>query len=397
MKKIKILRIITRQNIGGPAFQTILLTTHLNHGRFISILVKGSEGKDEGDMEELARLKKVVPICIRELGREISLRKDLVAFWKLYRLIKKEKPDIVHTHTAKAGTLGRFAAKLAGVPLTVHTFHGNIFEGYFNSFKSRFFLNIERLLATFSDKLIAISPSQKQELLRYNISKPNKIICIPLGLELEPFLDSEKKKGIFRKELNLDQGIPLIGIVARLVPIKGHSNFLEAAKLVSQDFPSARFIVIGDGELRRKLIDLATDLGIKDKVIFCGFRKNLVDIYADLDIVVLSSLNEGLPVSIIEALTARKAVVATEVGGVKDLVENGVTGMLVPNQDSKNLAQGILYLLRNPQERLKFGENGRKKVYPALNYTRLVSDMEELYEDLVAKRGSANFKVSRTF
>ena len=387
MKRIKVLRIITRQNIGGPAFQTILLTSHLDHNRFESILVKGSEGKDEGDMDELAKSKKIELIYVKELSREISLRKDLIAFWKLYRIIRREKPDIVHTHTAKAGTLGRFAARLAGVPIVVHTFHGNIFEGYFSSLKSKLFLNIERLLASLSSKVIAISHSQKQALLKYKICNPGRISCIPLGLELEPFLNSEKKKGIFRKELNLDEGIPLIGIVARLVPIKGHIYFLEAAKLVSQDFPSARFIVVGDGELRKKLMDLVTDLGIKDKVIFCGFRKNLADIYADLDIVVLSSLNEGLPVSIIEALTAKKAVVATEVGGVRDLVEHGVTGILVPKQDSKNLAQGILYLLKNPQECLKFGENGRKKVYPAFNYTRLVSDIEELYEDLVVKRG----------
>jgi len=391
MKRIKVLRIITRQNIGGPAFQTILLTSHLDHNRFESILVKGSEGKDEGDMDELAKSKKIELIYVKELSREISLRKDLIAFWKLYRIIRREKPDIVHTHTAKAGTLGRFAARLAGVPIVVHTFHGNIFEGYFSSLKSKLFLNIERLLASLSSKVIAISHSQKQALLKYKICNPGRISCIPLGLELEPFLNSEKKKGIFRKELNLDEGIPLIGIVARLVPIKGHIYFLEAAKLVSQDFPSAKFIVVGDGELRKKLMDLVTDLGIKDKVIFCGFRKNLTDIYADLDIVVLSSLNEGLPVSIIEALTAKKAVVATEVGGVRDLVEHGVTGILVPKQDSKNLAQGMLYLLKNPQEGLKFGENGRKKVYPALNYTRLVSDIEELYEDLVAKRGLSRF------
>lgn len=391
MKRIKVLRIITRQNIGGPAFHTILLTSHLDHNRFESILVKGSEGKDEGDMDELAKSKKIELIYVKELSREISLRKDLIALWKLYRIIRREKPDIVHTHTAKAGTLGRFAARLAGVPIVVHTFHGNIFEGYFSSLKSKLFLNIERLLASLSSKVIAISHSQKQALLKYKICNPGRISCIPLGLELEPFLNSEKKKGIFRKELNLDEGIPLIGIVARLVPIKGHIYFLEAAKLVSQDFPSAKFIVVGDGELRKKLMDLVTDLGIKDKVIFCGFRKNLTDIYADLDIVVLSSLNEGLPVSIIEALTAKKAVVATEVGGVRDLVENRVTGILVPKQDSKNLAQGMLYLLRNPQEGLKFGENGRKKVYPALNYTRLVSDIEELYEDLVAKRGLSRF------
>jgi len=388
MRKIKIVRIITRQNIGGPAFQTVLLTSHLNKNRFKSILIKGKEGKDEGDMEELAKSKKIEPIHIKELSREISLRKDLIAFWRLYRIIRKEKPDIVHTHTAKAGTLGRLAAKLAGVPIIVHTFHGNVFQGYFNSFKSKLFLHIERLLALFSTRLIAISHSQEQDILKYKIGNLQKISCIPLGLELKPFLTSEKKKGVFRKELNIGEKIPLIGIIARLVPIKGHIYFFEAVKIVSQDFPSAKFIVIGDGELRKKLMDLVVDLEIDDKVIFCGFRKDLDNIYADLDVVVLSSLNEGLPVSIIEALGAKKPVVATEVGGVKDLVEDKVTGVLVPKQDPQRLAQGIVYLLKKPEVAKIFGENGRKKVYPTFNYTRLVSNIEELYENLIAESSS---------
>ncbi|OGC83077.1 MAG: hypothetical protein A2W07_00135 [candidate division Zixibacteria bacterium RBG_16_43_9] len=391
MKKIKVLMIITRHNIGGAASQTILLSAYLNKNRFKSIIVKGSEGKDEGNMDDLANSKNVKPIYIKELSREISPRKDLVAFWKLYRIIRREKPDIVHTHLAKAGTLGRVAAKLAGAPIIVHTFHGNLFQEHFNSSQSKFFLNLEKLLMRISNKIIAISNSQKQELLNYKVGDPRKIACIPLGLELEPFLTSEHNRGVFRKELALEEKVPLIGVIARLVPIKGHDYFFEAAKLISQEFPSVRFIVVGDGELRKTLTDLVTDLGIEDKVIFCGFRKDLVNIYADLDIVVLSSLNEGLPVSIIEALAARKAVVATDVGGVKDLVEHGVTGLIVPKQDPQKLAQGMTYLLRNPQEGLKFGENGRKKVYPSLNYTRLVSDIENLYEGLLRKRDSNRF------
>jgi glycosyltransferase involved in cell wall biosynthesis len=385
MKKIKVMTIITRHNIGGAASQTILLSAYLNKNRFQSILVKGSEGKDEGSMDELAKSKKVEPIYIKELCREISFKKDLLAFWKLYQLIRKEKPDIVHTHTAKAGTLGRLAARLSGVPVIIHTFHGNIFEGYFNSLKSRFFLIVERALSRISTKIIAISESQKKELLKFRIGNPRKIARIPLGLELEPFLKAEQKKGAFRKELGVEDDIPLIGIVARLVPIKGHSYFFEAAKLVSQDFPSARFIVVGDGELKNGLVNLVKDLGIKDKIIFCGFRNDLAKIYADLDIVVLSSLNEGLPVSIIESLAAQKPVVATDVGGVRDLVEHGVTGILVPKQDSKSLARGILYLLKNPQECIIFGENGKKTVNPAYNITNLFSGITELYENLVMR------------
>jgi glycosyltransferase involved in cell wall biosynthesis len=386
MKKIKVLRIITRQNIGGPAFQTVLLTSHLNHDRFECILVKGSEGKEEGDMDDLAEREKVQPVCVKELSREISWRRDLIALWRLYRIIKKEKPTIVHTHLAKAGTLGRLAAKLAGVPIVVHTFHGNLFQEHFGSTRGKLFLYLERLLARITSKIIAISDLQRKELLNYKLGSPKKMVCIPLGLELEPFLRVERSKGAFRRELALDKTIPMIGIIARLVRIKGHNYFFEAARQISRDFPSAKFIVVGDGELRQELGKLVIDLGIEDKVVFCGFRKDLVNIYADLDIVALSSLSEGLPVSIIEALAAQKAVVATDVGGVRDLVENRVTGVLVPKQDPEKLAEAIIYLLRNPQEGIKLGENGRKKVYPWLNYTRLVSDIADLYESLLLER-----------
>ena len=385
MKKIKVLTIITRHNIGGATIQAILSSSNLNKNKYQSFLVKGSEGKDEGNMDDFAKRKKIEPVYIKELSREISLRKDLIAFWKLYQLIKREKPDIVHTHLAKAGTLGRIAAKLAGAPLIVHTFHGNLFHEYFDSIKSRLILNLERLLMRVSTRIIAISHSQEKELLEYRIGDPRKISCIPLGIELDPFLTSENNRGIFRGELNLDNEVPLIGIVARLVPIKGHIYFFKAVKIVSEDFPEARFIVIGNGELREELENLASELGIKKCVIFCGFRDDLVNIYADLDIVVLSSLNEGFPVSIIEALAAKKPVVATDVGGVKELVEDKVTGVLVPKQNPQRLAQGIIYLLKNPQKALRFGENGRKKVYPAFDYTRLVSDIEGLYENLLAR------------
>jgi len=386
-RKIKVMRIITRLNIGGPAFHTILLTSHLNHNRFESILVKGSEEKDEGDMDELAKSKKVEPIYVKELCRKISLRKDLLTFWKLYRIIKREKPDIVHTHTAKAGTLGRLAAKLAGASTIVHTFHGHVFHSYFGAVKTEVFIIIERLLALLTTQIVTVSPSQKEELLRYKIAPRKKVICIPLGLELDLFLETEKEKGQLRTELSLDQNHKLVGIIARLVPVKGHSFLLAAAQMIIPIFPQVKFLVVGDGPLRKELEDLADQLGIQRNVIFLGFRKDLSKIYADLDVVVLTSLNEGLPVAVIEGMAAAKPVVAFDVGGVKDLVEDKVTGVLVPKQDPQKLAYGIAFLLQKPEVAKIFGENGRKKVYPALNYTRLISDIERLYEDLLRRKG----------
>ncbi len=386
MRKIKVLRVVTRLNIGGIAPQMILLTSRLNGDRFKSILVKGKEGKDEGDMNELLEKERVTPVYIDQLRREISVGKDFIAFWKLLRLIRRERPDIVHTHTAKAGTLGRLAARVAGVPIIVHTFHGNVFEGYFGRLKSKLFLTIERGLARISQGIIAVSYSQRGELLRLGLGNARTIFFTPECLELAPFLTSGENRGTFRRELGLDDKVPLIGTIGRLVPIKGHTYFLQAARLVGQDFPEARFIVVGDGELREELKRLTVELGISDRVIFCGFRKDLSRIYADLDIVVLSSLNEGLPLSIIEALTSQKPVVATDVGGVQDLIEPGVTGILVPKQDPLSLSQGIEFILRNPDQGKEFGENGRKKVFPSLDYTRLISDMEKLYVSLIEKR-----------
>lgn len=386
-KKVKILRIITRLNVGGSSIHTILLSAYLNSDRFETILVKGREGDCEGNMQDLLRKKNICPIIIPELGREISLMKDWITFKKLFKLICKEKPDIVHTHTAKAGFLGRVAAKLAGVPIIIHTFHGHLFHSYFGYFKTKLFIFTERFLTSFSTKLIAVSENIKKDIVKkYRICNPSKIIFIPLGLELDQFLNLQGEKGNLRKELHLSEETPLIGIVARLVPIKGHQYFLETTKEVNKIYPMAKFLIVGDGELREQLENLAKQLGVRENVIFCGFRKDLTRIYADLDIVVLSSLNEGLPVTVIEALASAKPVVATNVGGTGDLIEDKITGLLVPPRNSKALAEGILYLLNNPEESIRMGKNGQRKVYPALNYTRLVRDIERLYIELLDKK-----------
>ncbi len=386
-RRIKVLRIVTRLNIGGVSFHTVLLTAHLDSDNFQSIIAKGKEGAFEGSMKEMIQAKGITPILIPQLKKDISLKEDFKAFCKILALIKKEKPDIVHTHLAKAGALGRMAAKLAGVPIIIHTFHGHVFDGYFGYLKTKMIVLIERLLAHFTTKIITISDKVRKDVIeRHRISNDSKATTIPLGLELGPFLEANKYRGHLRKELGLLDNTPLIGIVARLVPIKGHQYFLEAAAQVTRVHPTAKFLIIGDGELRSHLEDYAKLLGIRENIIFSGFRKDLIKIYADLDIVTLSSLNEGLPVTIIEALAAAKPVVATDVGGTGDLVEDKVTGILVPPRNPKALAGGILYLLGHPEEGMQMGKKGQQKVYPALDYTRLVENVERLYMELVDKR-----------
>jgi glycosyltransferase involved in cell wall biosynthesis len=379
----KILRIIARLNIGGPALHCIILNSELDPQKYVSMLVTGKESPYEGNMYEFAQLKSVEPIVIDALSREIFFKEDFRALIRLIRLINLEKPEIVHTHTAKAGTLGRLAAKLTGVPIIIHTFHGHVFHSYFGFFRTRFFLWLERLLAKFTDVVITVSEQQRAEIIRYKIAEPERIIAIPLGLDLKPFVDSAADPNELRRELKIDEHSKLVGIVARLVPIKNHLCFLKAARLVLDRYDNVRFMIIGDGELRSSLEQKARDLGIEDRVIFMGFQQNLEKIYAGLDIVTLSSYNEGLPVALIEAMAAGKPVISTEVGGVVDLILDGDNGLLVPTNDSKALAEATLYLLEHPKRRKTMGEAGRKKVFPYFDKKRLVEDIDNLYDNLL--------------
>ena len=384
----KILRIIARLNIGGPALHCIILNSELDPRRYVSLLVTGIESPYEGNMYELAQCKKVEPIVIDALGREIFFKEDFRALIRLIRLINLERPDIVHTHTAKAGTLGRIAAKLTGVPIVIHTFHGHVFHSYFGFFRTKFFLWLERLLAKFTDVIITVSEQQRDEIIKYKIAEPEKIIAIPLGLDLKPFINSDTDPNEVRREFSVPEETKLVGIVARLVPIKNHVCFLEAARLVLAHYDNVRFMIVGDGELRGTLEQKARDLGIEDRVIFMGFQYNLQKIYAGLDIIALSSYNEGLPVALIEAMAAGKPVISTEVGGVVDLILDGDNGLLVPSNDPKSLAEATLYLLEHSERRRMMGVAGRKKVYPHFDKKRLVGDIDNLYENLLAGESS---------
>ncbi|GBE06196.1 MAG TPA: glycosyltransferase family 1 protein [Nitrospirae bacterium] len=385
MPKAKILRIIARLNIGGPAIHVILLADELDRLGYETVLVKGSEGAAEGNMMDLAEAKGIKPVVIPELGREIGIKNDLKAFYKLYRLIRKEKPDIVHTHTAKAGTLGRIAARLAGVPVILHTFHGHVLTGYFGRCRSWVFILIEKILALITTRLITLSEELKRELIDMGIGKEDKFEVIPLGLELEPFLDAERHKGRFKNELGLSAETAVIGIVGRLVPIKGHRLFLEMAKIIDSQ-ADIKFVIVGDGELRKELEDYAEKLGIADEVIFTGFRRDLPEIYAGLDIVVLTSKNEGTPVSIIEAMAAARPVVATNVGGVPSLVKDGVTGLLVKPGDTDSLSDAVARLIKDPHLRQDMGREARSRVFPSYDISELVGRINVLYSSLRDKK-----------
>lgn len=387
--KIKVMRIIARLNVGGPALHTIILNEGLKNNEFDTILVTGRPQKDEGDMAYLAKDKGLNVTIIPELGRNIKLWSDVIALWKLFKIIKKEKPDIVHTHTAKAGTLGRCAAIIGGVPIRIHSFHGHVFHDYFNPVITNIFISIERMFACFTDQIVVVSETVKRDICdNFRIANRQKVSVIRLGLDLEKFKNIDKAKGIIRKELNISKDVLLVGIVGRLTAIKNHKLFFDAIKLLKGETPriNARFLIVGDGELRDYLEGYANSLGIKELVHFMGWRRDLPNVYADLDIVALTSLNEGTPLSLIEAMAAQRAVVATEVGGVADLVEDKKTGWLIKSDDPVRLKEAIAALLNDAALREKMGKAASLQVYEKYSKERLVKDMEGLYKALLTEK-----------
>lgn len=380
-RRIRVAHVITRLNVGGPAIQVLLLNSRLDPERFESVLICGRSGQGEGDMRALGRVDHRPPILIPTLGREISILDDLRAFGALVGIFRALRPDVVHTNLAKAGLLGRLAARVAGVPVVVHTFHGNVLRGYFDPVRSRLFLTLERLLARVTSRVITLSPRQRAELAARGIASGHRVEEVPLGIDLAPFL--EGSQGVLHKELRLASDIPLVGIVARLVPIKAVDVFLAAAEIVGQTRPGVRFVVVGDGPLRNDLERRVAKAGLEPRVAFLGWRADLPAIYADLDVVVLTSRNEGTPLSVIEALAAGRAVVATSVGGVPDLIEDGKNGLLVDVGDPLLVATAVERLLGDPALRGRLGELGRRSVYPTYDAATLVARMAGLYEELV--------------
>lgn len=385
--KIKIVRVIARMNIGGPAIHVTLLNAGLDPTRFESLLVTGVENPGEGNMLEWAASKGIYPITVPEIIGEATFKpRDVVALWKLCALMRRERPQIVHTHTAKAGFVGRLAAKLAGVPIIVHTYHGHVLHGYYSRLKSRLLTLMEATLARVTDRIVAISETLRSDLVDIGIAPDEKIITISLGLELEPFLANDSLRGLFRKELGLSRDTKLIGIVGRFAAIKNHRLFLDMASQVLRRFPNSRYIVVGDGLSRAGLEDYARSLEIDRAVIFTGWRSDLAKIYADLDVLVVSSTNEGTPVSAIEAMASGCPVVASRVGGLPDLVSDGVTGFLVEPGNASSLARQVESVLNDSAMAKRMGLAGREFVRVKFSAARLIGDVESLYQQLLYEK-----------
>ena len=410
----KVIRIIARLNVGGPAKHVVWLTAGLLEAGFNTVLVAGSVPEGEEDMGYFAAESSVTPLYIPEMSREISF-KDAITTWKLFKLFLQERPDIVHTHTAKAGTVGRTAGflyrwltlgVLIGKPRAckfVHTYHGHVFHSYYSPRRTRLFLAIERMLARMvTDRLIVISKQQSVEIgEKFRVGRRGQIKVIPLGLDLGVFADHASRRAKFRHELCIPDHTILIGIVGRLTEIKNHQMFLNVVARLKEIDPACRrqgqvrFIVIGDGALRRSLEDLKQALGLDQDVIFVGGRKDPEYFYPALDVVALTSLNEGTPLTLIEAMANARPVVATSVGGVVDLlgdvVEDGPyqvcrRGIAVPPGDEEAFVAALSRIIRDRSLRQELGERGLEFVEVNYSKERLIEDIKGLYAELGHKK-----------
>ena len=383
-ERIRVLRLIARLNIGGPAIHATLLHERLDPARFESTLITGTEEAGEGNYLELHGRSANIEV-IPDLGREIRPWRDIQTLRGLAARMRALRPHVVHTHTAKAGAVGRAAAMLAGVPVVVHTYHGHVLRGYFSPAKTAVYRAIERGLAWRTDRLLTVTPRVRDELLALGVGRPSQYAAVPLGFDLAPLLAAEGRRGELRAELQAGDA-PLVGIVARLVPIKAHEVFLAAAARVREARPDVRFLVVGDGERRADLEARALALGLGASVRFLGWRADLDRLYADLDVVALTSRNEGSPVALIEAMAAGVPVVSTDVGGVADVVQHGVSGWLAPMDDAEAVARHVLAVLADPVAARAMGQQGRARVAATYDAGRLVRDIEELYTSLVHQK-----------
>jgi glycosyltransferase involved in cell wall biosynthesis len=392
---IKVLRIINRFNLGGPTYNAAYLSKYLPDD-FDTLLVGGEIDESEAGSHYILDDLGLDPVIIPEMRRAIKISDDRKAYKKIKEIIKDFKPDIVHTHASKAGTLGRLAAASCGVPVILHTFHGHVFHSYFSKLKTSLFKTIERFLSKKSTRIIAISDIQKHELgVEHRIAPLDKIEVIPLGFDLSKFQqNTEEKRVRFRKDYNIADDVIAIGIIGRLVPVKNHHLFLEAVKAVlQQTTKKVKVFIIGDGEDMMVLQEKAKQLRIpfcvndfansKEVLSFTSWIKEIDFVNAGLDIVALSSLNEGTPVSLIEAQAANNPIVSTNVGGIENIVLEGETALLSDVGDVQAYAKNLLCLLEDDGLRDRMGKKGWEHVHEKFSAQRLARDVAKLYKDLM--------------
>ncbi len=383
--KIRLLHIITNLPVGGAQDNTLLTVERLDRRRFDVTLMCSSEGVWRRRADAIPNLSR---IYVDELTRPIHLISDALAFWKIYRHLKRGRYDIVHTHSSKPGVLGRLAARLAGVPVVVHTIHGFPFHDFMNPLLMRAAMGLERVLARFTDRLITVSRLNLEKAVRLGLGKPEQFVNIYSGIDFDKF-DVRVDPAAKKRELGLQNGEPLVGMVGRLSTQKAPQNFVRALARVLERRPEVRFVIVGDGELRDRVERLARRLGVESRLTILGYRDDVPELLPALDVYVLPSLWEGLGRSLTEAMYTGRPVVVTRVEGVPELVEDDRTGLLVEPNDVAALAEAILTLLTDREKAQRLGRAAQQRVTDAFRAEAMVQALERLYvETLAEKRGA---------
>jgi glycosyltransferase involved in cell wall biosynthesis len=383
---IRVLRVIARLNMGGPALHVTYLARGLASRGYETTLVAGDVARGEESMAFVAERAGVEIVPLPGLSRELSPLRDAVAAWRVAQIIRRVRPDIVHTHTAKAGAVGRMAALLAGPgrrPVVVHTFHGHVLRGYFGRVGTLLFRAIETVLARTTDRLVAVSPAVRDELVALRVAPERKFSVVRLGIELEPRVRFDGDAAEVRRRHGIGADKFVVGWFGRMTAVKRTEDLLTMLAGVRERGVDALLLLVGDGDDRERLEQRAHDLGLARSCLFVGYQEDVAPWYAICDAVVLTSASEGTPVTIIEALAAGRPVVATRVGGVPDVVEEGETGFLVRPGDTHALAERLEILARNPERRAAMGAAGRERVLRRYAVDRLVDDIDALYRALL--------------
>jgi glycosyltransferase involved in cell wall biosynthesis len=387
-ERIKVLRVIARLNVGGPALHVAYLTEGLASRGYDTTLVAGTLARGEASMARVAEGRAISVMGLDALHREISPLNDVRAIFQLAALIRRERPAILHTHTAKAGAVGRTAALLAGgarPPVIVHTFHGHVLRGYFGWIKTAAFRLLERFLARWTTALIAVSPEVRDDLVRLGVAPAEKFVVVRLGIELEERVDAaDSARAEIRRLLGLDAQRFVVGWVGRMTAVKRTEDVLLAFRGLRDRGVDATLCLVGDGPDREQLERSAHALGIARNCVFVGYQDDVGRFYSAIDALILPSANEGTPVSVIEALAAERPAVATRVGGVPDVIRDQVDGFLVELGDTDAIADRLAELAGDPEQRAEMGASGRARVLTRYSVERLVDDIDGLYRSLLA-------------
>ncbi len=403
MEKIKVIHIITRLDKGGSAENTLLTAEGLDKKLYDVLLVKGLSIESGMTEDEAVAVEKSIRAAEREgvriltvpgLMRKIAPFSDFKAFIELIKILRHERPHIVHTHTSKAGILGRWAAFFAGVPIIIHTPHGHVFWGYFGRFKTSLYVILEKIAAFITDKIIALTEQEKNDHLLFRIAPMDKFSIVHSGIKLDGFSDLPVDPEAIKRKLGIPGKGLVIGTAGRFAAVKGHRYLIEAAVSIAEARPDTTFVFLGSGELLEELQNMAEKLGLKENVKFPGWRADVAEVMSVFDLFVLPSLNEGMGRVLVEAMALGKPVVASDVGGIPDLIIHGKNGYLVPPGDALSLSAAIGDLIEDPEKGRKMGENGKKR---AVDYSAdaMVQKIDKLYRTVLQQKHITKGMVSK--